>query len=61
MVVGSLLSALLLLSIAAVGTFPLLFAAFIMRQISALPPLGGFEWFNPDVLQTSSRWARAFG
>ncbi|MCY4109803.1 MAG: MFS transporter, partial [Chloroflexi bacterium] len=60
MVVGSLLSAGFLLLIGAAGTFPLLFAAFIMLQISANSAHGPYQGVIPDLVPLRQR-GRASG
>ena len=60
MVVGSLLSAAFLLLIGAAGTFPLLFAAFIMLQVSANSAHGPYQGVIPDLVPLRQR-GRASG
>ena len=60
MIVGSLLSAAFLLVIAAAGTFPLLFAAYIMLQISANTAHGPYQGVIPDLVPSRGR-GRASG
>ena len=60
MVAGSLLSAAFLLLIAAAGTFPLLFAAFILLQIAANGAHGPYQGVIPDLVPLRRR-GRASG